>query len=100
MSNRYASVREPATSSHYPIGGPPKWPETSPFEMRSWIGLASARQRYIVMTNAICNWIGIPKHLNQPSQHLVLHLFKRHVIAALELDTDREVVTPVTAVPL
>lgn len=68
--------------------------------MRPRIGFSSARQRDVLMTNAICNWINIPEYLNELSQNPVLHVFERDVIAAFELDTDRKVITPVSTVPL
>ena len=68
--------------------------------MRSRVGLSSARKRYILMTNTLGYWIGLAKYLDESSQHPVLHFFERDVIAALQFDANREVVTTLATVPL
>jgi hypothetical protein len=52
------------------------------------------------MTDTPRDRVGLSKHLNESSQHPVLNLFKRSVVTALELDSDREVITMVTPMPL
>lgn len=86
--------------SHAPPGGAPNRSEASPFEMRPRIGFSSARQRYVLMTNTICNWIGFPEYFNELPQNPVLNVFERDVVTAFELDTNRKVITPASTVPL
>lgn len=68
--------------------------------MRSRIGFSPARQCNLVMSDTIRDWIGISKRLHEPPEDLVLRVFERDVIAALELDTDRKVVASLSAMPL
>jgi len=74
--------------------------QTRPFELWARVCLAPRWNRNVVMADAFGNRICVAQDINELSERAVLHLFEGNVVAAFELDTDGEVIAPLTAAPL
>jgi len=52
------------------------------------------------VADTVCDRIGFAQRFQQPLQYKILLLFKRHVIAAFKLDSNRKIITALSAAPL